>query len=581
MGAQAILIERGTSMLDPKFQIPRVLAQGVATSLRSILVVTALGIGVVACNDSGVAAPDAAVVDSSVATPDAAVVDSSMDPRDADVRADATNDDDLGTANDICGDSSCTDGETQASCCVDCGCPGGQSCDGGTCTELPSCGDGMCNGSETRGNCCVDCGCPSGQSCLGGTCMQNPSCGDGSCNGGETQATCCGDCGCQSAYACISGTCQPSCGAIGGGICEAGGNGACNGLGPATYDCDHCCGGSVNTPSCGGSGGTVCDVGGGQCNGQGTVTYDCDRCCGGSITPSCAAIGGNDCETSGNGLCGGQGTTTYDCDHCCTCGGRDQACCGGGSCDGGLSCINSLCRCGALSEGETLSPGQSISSCNVGCGGRGYTLVMQADGNLVLYETPEYTALWASDWDGETVPGASAVFQDDGNFVVYGPGCNYAGLAGVCWTPFTASATGASMAIQTDGNIVIYASDCPGGVCWNSGSGATVNLRVQSSLEDYPSYCWNAGVWYTLEAITYFWLDDQGYYLDGSSAYVDFPRSLYTSPGGRYQLCYLDACAGASSCWTRDNPSVPCTCNPPQDWGTYLNACENRYVFPS
>ena len=45
----------------------------------------------------------------------------------------------------------------------------------------------------------------------------------------------------------MGGSCQYSCGGLGGTLCEWNGNGACGGVGPSTYDCDHCCGGSACT----------------------------------------------------------------------------------------------------------------------------------------------------------------------------------------------------------------------------------------------------------------------------------------------------------------------------------------------
>ena len=48
-------------------------------------------------------------------------------------------------------------------------------------------------------------------------------------------------------------------------------------------------------------------------------------------------------------------------------------------------------------------------------------VIMQGDGNLVAY-TAANVPLWASATDGN--PGASAVLQDDGNFVIYGPAGN-------------------------------------------------------------------------------------------------------------------------------------------------------------
>ncbi|MEM6290560.1 MAG: M23 family metallopeptidase [Myxococcota bacterium] len=70
------------------------------------------------------------------------------------------------------------------------------------------------------------------------------------------------------------------------GACEWNGNGACNGMGPATSDCDHCC--------------DVCDFG---------------TTCGDLAAEQGWAAAA--CEWNGNGACAGSGTPTCDCDVCC------------------------------------------------------------------------------------------------------------------------------------------------------------------------------------------------------------------------------------------------------------------------
>lgn len=82
------------------------------------------------------------------------------------------------------------------------------------------CGDSLCEPGE-ESTCCQDCGCPSGETCQGGTtCVPNtptgPSCDDGFCDPGE-ENTCCQDCGCQT-----NQTCEPSgqCATSGGSSCD-------------------------------------------------------------------------------------------------------------------------------------------------------------------------------------------------------------------------------------------------------------------------------------------------------------------------------------------------------------------------
>jgi hypothetical protein len=98
-----------------------------------------------------------------------------------------------------------------------------------------------------------------------------------------------------------------------------------------------------------------------------------------------------------------------------------------------------------LGSGGTLWQGDSLWSAN-----RQYRLAMQRDGNLVLYF--HRRALWNAGTAGH--PGAHAIMQGDGNFVVYAPRHGPA-----LWDSHTNGHPGATLAVQTDGNVVVYASD--------------------------------------------------------------------------------------------------------------------------
>ena len=76
-------------------------------------------------------------------------------------------------------------------------------------------------------------------------------------------------------------------------------------------------------------------------------------------------------------------------------------------------------------------------------------LVMQADGNLVLYRTgaSPWAALWSSGTAGQ--PGARVVMQGDGNLVVYRGSV-------AKWSSNTAGFGGSSIWLQNDSNLVIY-----------------------------------------------------------------------------------------------------------------------------
>jgi hypothetical protein len=81
--------------------------------------------------------------------------------------------------------------------------------------------------------------------------------------------------------------------------------------------------------------------------------------------------------------------------------------------------VNAAAGCSTTDPGVTyilpnqgLYPNQSVTSCN----GR-YRLVMQDDGNLVLYDLQTNTALWASGTHGNVAD--VMVMQRDGNLVIY------------------------------------------------------------------------------------------------------------------------------------------------------------------
>lgn len=75
-----------------------------------------------------------------------------------------------------------------------------------------------------------------------------------------------------------------------------------------------------------------------------------------------------------------------------------------------------------------------------------YFLILQADGNLVLYKNGG-NPIWNSGTAGRGV--TDALMQDDGNFVLYSNGKPI-------WATNTAGNGGAIFAFQPDGNLVIY-----------------------------------------------------------------------------------------------------------------------------
>ncbi|ATB37101.1 hypothetical protein CYFUS_002522 [Cystobacter fuscus] len=109
-----------------------------------------------------------------------------------------------------------------------------------------------------------------------------------------------------------------------------------------------------------------------------------------------------------------------------------------------------------LVAGQSLSQGQGIVSND-----RRFSLVLQGDGNLVLYDAT--SALWSANIGGKG--GLSAHMQSDGNFVVYRT--TGATTGADVWSTLTYGHPGAYLVLQNDGNLVIYEG---GTAIWNTGT---------------------------------------------------------------------------------------------------------------
>jgi GH25 family lysozyme M1 (1,4-beta-N-acetylmuramidase) len=108
-------------------------------------------------------------------------------------------------------------------------------------------------------------------------------------------------------------------------------------------------------------------------------------------------------------------------------------------------------KCGLFEPGQGIVAGSSHTSCD----GR-FSLDMQEDGNLVLYEKTK--ALWATGTNTEH--GYRMIMQTDGNFVLYDIHDK------AVWATHTNGHDGSYLAVQDDGNLVVYE---PGGhVGWAS-----------------------------------------------------------------------------------------------------------------
>jgi hypothetical protein len=103
-----------------------------------------------------------------------------------------------------------------------------------------------------------------------------------------------------------------------------------------------------------------------------------------------------------------------------------------------------------------LLPGDTVASDD----GR-YTLKYQTDGNLVLYVQTgsDPVAIWASKTAGKSA--GSVVMQGDGNLVIYGKD----GKSSV-WSSHTSGHPGSWLMVRRDGNVVICAPE--GALLWTT-----------------------------------------------------------------------------------------------------------------
>jgi serine/threonine protein kinase len=108
-----------------------------------------------------------------------------------------------------------------------------------------------------------------------------------------------------------------------------------------------------------------------------------------------------------------------------------------------------------MPPGDSLGPGQSLFSPN-----HQFRLTMDTDGNLVGWNTAASSPVWES--GTAHAPGASAIMQGDGDFVVYPPGVSEPRTGqptGALWTSETSRHPGAYLQVRNDGNIVIETPD--------------------------------------------------------------------------------------------------------------------------
>jgi hypothetical protein len=104
-----------------------------------------------------------------------------------------------------------------------------------------------------------------------------------------------------------------------------------------------------------------------------------------------------------------------------------------------------------LSSGGALFPNPQQDS--VFSDNGSFQLIMQQDGNLVLYKTVNLaaTAIWASQTNGQQV--GQCNMQTDGNLVIYTADQK------PIWASHTNGHNGSHLEVQDDGNVVIYTAN--------------------------------------------------------------------------------------------------------------------------
>jgi hypothetical protein len=111
-----------------------------------------------------------------------------------------------------------------------------------------------------------------------------------------------------------------------------------------------------------------------------------------------------------------------------------------------------------LLPGNHLSPGMGLRTDN------GHLLLLQADGNVVLYNS-KHVVIWSTNTKGYEP--LQFIMKGDGNLVLYA-------TIGQVWASNTSGNPGAFLALQDDGNLVIHRSGSqtatPYNALWTSGT---------------------------------------------------------------------------------------------------------------
>ena len=112
----------------------------------------------------------------------------------------------------------------------------------------------------------------------------------------------------------------------------------------------------------------------------------------------------------------------------------------------------------AISKGTSLYGGDNIYVYPTGSGGWLTRLIMQTDGNLVLYGQNGTFVCWASNTAGNA--GAYATYESSGNFAVYNE------LGRTLWSSHTAGKGGSTVSLNKDNGSLYVGTTFIDGPCY-------------------------------------------------------------------------------------------------------------------
>lgn len=200
----------------------------------------------------------------------------------------------------------------------------------------------------------------------------------------------------------------------------------------------------------------------------------------------------------------------------------------------------------SLTTWQKLYWGQTLNSAN-----GYYQLKMQWDGNLVIYETMEGSAIWASNTAGNSK-------LKDGNGYLTMTDKGAAGLMSkldesfkMYWNTNTWNSTGASLVLTDNGSLVVKEAD--GTVVWNSRDGDECWWEVRPYWGGDRQICYFEGGTQTNVTLmtrtqptqsdqkhTNVWSDQDGMYLDctvpGEYLKYNEPKLVYVG-GDPLEFC--------------------------------------------